>query len=161
MQERYRLDGEGDYEREKMAKRVFNKAATKVVRDSFSNARIQAIVNFHKRVKNINVKKTADLKKMHLQAQEYIQGEIDWIMKDPEAWRWICHHWAGTDFQGTSDRNRSNRTSRLGMQRFGADGFIGKEQRMVRMHVCTLKIAVKSMSPTLYCIAGGKIRHQA
>ncbi|WVZ98301.1 hypothetical protein U9M48_043762 [Paspalum notatum var. saurae] len=93
--ERYRLYGEGDYEKEKMAKRVFNKAAAKVVRDSFSNARIQAIVNFHKRVKNLNVKKTADLKKMHLDVEELIQGDIDWIMKDPEAWRWICHHWAG------------------------------------------------------------------
>ncbi|WVZ53063.1 hypothetical protein U9M48_004052, partial [Paspalum notatum var. saurae] len=129
--ERYRLDGEGDYEKEKMAKRVFNKAATKVVRDSFSNARIQAIVNFHKRVKNLNVKKTPDLKKMHLEAEEYVQGEIDWIMKDPEAWRWICNHWAGSDFQGASDRNRGNRTSKPGMQRFRTDGFIGKEQRMV------------------------------
>ncbi|WVZ63409.1 hypothetical protein U9M48_013043 [Paspalum notatum var. saurae] len=128
--ERYRLDGEGDYEKEKMAKRVFNKAATKVVRDSFSNARIQAIMNFHKRVKNLNVKKTPDLKKMHLEAEEYVQGEIDWIMKDPEAWRWICNHWAGSDFQGASYRNRGNRTSKPGMQRFGADGFISKEQRM-------------------------------
>ncbi|WVZ99717.1 hypothetical protein U9M48_044978, partial [Paspalum notatum var. saurae] len=51
-------------------------------------------------------------------------------MKDPEAWRWICNHWTGSDFQGASDRNRGNRTSKLGMQRFGADGFIGKEQRM-------------------------------
>ncbi|WVZ67119.1 hypothetical protein U9M48_016244 [Paspalum notatum var. saurae] len=72
--ERYRLDGEGDYEKEKMAKRVFNKAATKVVRDFFRNAR--------------------------------------------------------SDFQGASDRNRGNRTSKPGKQRFGADGFIGKEQRM-------------------------------
>ncbi|WVZ75612.1 hypothetical protein U9M48_023650 [Paspalum notatum var. saurae] len=38
--ERYRLDCEGDYEKEKMAKRVFQKASTKVVRDYFSNARI-------------------------------------------------------------------------------------------------------------------------
>ncbi|WVZ52034.1 hypothetical protein U9M48_003129 [Paspalum notatum var. saurae] len=87
--ERYRLDGKGDYEKEKMAKR-----------------------------------------KLHLEAEEYVQGEINWIMKDPEAWRWICNHWAGSDFQGASDRNRGNRTSKLGMQRFGADGFIGKEQRM-------------------------------
>ncbi|WVZ79889.1 hypothetical protein U9M48_027414 [Paspalum notatum var. saurae] len=128
--ERYRLDCEGDYEKEKMVKRMFNKAATKVVRDSFRNARIQAIVNFHKRVKNLNVKKTPDLKKMHLDVEELIQGEIEWIMKDPKAWRWICHHWAGSDFQGASDRNRGNRTSKPGKQRFGADGFIGKEQRM-------------------------------
>ncbi|WVZ70865.1 hypothetical protein U9M48_019499 [Paspalum notatum var. saurae] len=86
--ERYRLDGEGDYDKEKMAKRVFQKAATKVVRDSFSNAHIQAIVNFHKRVKNINIKKTPEVKKMHLEAEELIQGEVDWIMKDPKAWRW-------------------------------------------------------------------------
>ncbi|WVZ80162.1 hypothetical protein U9M48_027661 [Paspalum notatum var. saurae] len=98
--EQYRLDGEGDYENEKMVKRVFQKAATKVVRDSFSNARIQAIVNFHKRVKNINMKKNSEVKKLHLEEEELIQGEIDWIMKDPEAWRWICHHWAGSDFQG-------------------------------------------------------------
>lgn len=90
--ERYRLEGEGDYEKEKMAKRVFNKAATKVIRDSFSNARIQAIMNYYKRVKNLNVKKTAELKRMHLEAEEYAQGEIDWIMKDPEAWRWMCQY---------------------------------------------------------------------
>ncbi|WVZ96367.1 hypothetical protein U9M48_042018 [Paspalum notatum var. saurae] len=94
-----------------MAKRVFQKAATKVVRDSFSNARIQAIVNFHKRVKNINMKKAAEVKKLHLEAEELIQGEVDWIMKDAEAWRWICHHWAGSDFQGASDRNRVNVTN--------------------------------------------------
>ncbi|WVZ93898.1 hypothetical protein U9M48_039849 [Paspalum notatum var. saurae] len=115
--ERYRLEGEGDYEKEKRAKRVFQKAATKVVRDSFSNARIQAIVNFHKRVKNINIKKTPDVKKMHLEAAELVQGEVDWIMKDPDAWRWICEYWAGGDFQGASDRNRGNRTSKPGMQR--------------------------------------------
>ncbi|WVZ80401.1 hypothetical protein U9M48_027874 [Paspalum notatum var. saurae] len=128
--ERYRLEGEGDYEKEKRAKRVFQKAATEVVRDFFSNSCIQAIVNFHKMVKNINIKKTPDVKKMHLEAAELVQGEVDWIMKDPDAWRWICKYWAGGDFQGASDRNRGNRSSKPGMQSFGADGFIGKEQRM-------------------------------
>ncbi|WVZ76242.1 hypothetical protein U9M48_024231 [Paspalum notatum var. saurae] len=162
--ERYRLDGEGDYEKEKMAKRVFNKAATKVVRDSFSNARIQAIVNFHKRVKNLNVKKTPDLKKMHLDVEELIQGEIDWIMKDPEAWRWICHHWAGSDFQGASDRNRGNRTSKPGKQRFGADGLIGKEQRMYKENVIRRhgpEFDWRAGAPDVEAIydAGGGLRH--
>ncbi|WVZ54387.1 hypothetical protein U9M48_005193 [Paspalum notatum var. saurae] len=67
---------------------------------------------------------------MHLEAEELIQGDVDWIMKDPEVWRWIYHNWAGSDFQGASDRNRGNRTSKPRMQRFGADGFIGKEQHM-------------------------------
>ena len=150
-QERYRLDGEGDYEKEKQAKQVFKKAAAKVVRDSFSNARIQAIMNYHKRAKGVNVKKTPDLKKMHLEADEYAQGEIDWIMKDPDAWRWMCEHWAGEDFQGTSNRNRGNRTSKPGMQRFGADGFVGKEQRMVCTHVSTLKFVISQM-PLTYAL---------
>jgi len=145
------LDGEGDYEKEKQAKQVFKKAAAKVVRDSFSNARIQAIMNYHKRAKGVNVKKTPDLKKMHLEADEYAQGEIDWIMKDPDAWRWMCEHWAGEDFQGTSNRNRGNRTSKPGMQRFGADGFVGKEQRMVCTHVSTLKFVISQM-PLTYAL---------
>ncbi|WVZ99378.1 hypothetical protein U9M48_044697 [Paspalum notatum var. saurae] len=127
---RYRLEGEGDYEKEKVAKRVFQRAATKVIRDSFTNARIQAIVNYHKRVKNVNMKRTPDVKQMHLTAEEFVQGGVDWIMKDPEAWKWICERWASADFQKTSNRNRGNRVRNPGKQKFGADGFVGLEQRM-------------------------------
>ncbi|WVZ49254.1 hypothetical protein U9M48_000628 [Paspalum notatum var. saurae] len=104
--ERYRLDGEGDHEKGKW------RSECSIRQPQKSSGTPSAIL------------------KMHLEAEEYVQGEIDWIMKDPEAWRWICNHWAGSDFQGASDRNRGNRTSKPGMQRFGADGFIGKEQRM-------------------------------
>ncbi|WVZ89013.1 hypothetical protein U9M48_035477, partial [Paspalum notatum var. saurae] len=95
-QERYRLDGEGDYDKEKMAKRVFQKAATKVVRDSFCNACIQAIVNFHKRVKNINIKKTLEVKKMHLEAEELIQKEAKYkeqvIQRHGQDYDWRAAH---------------------------------------------------------------------
>ncbi|WVZ50717.1 hypothetical protein U9M48_001946 [Paspalum notatum var. saurae] len=68
--------------------------------------------------------------KMHLEADEYAQGEIDWIMKDPDARRWMCEHWAEKTFGGHPIGIEATRTGKPGMQRFGADGFVGKEQRM-------------------------------
>jgi hypothetical protein len=66
------------------------------------------------------------------QQKEYIeQSEVDWLTAHPEAWVKLCEYWASDEYKVILDRNRLNRKSKPGLHRFGADGFIGKSQRMV------------------------------
>ncbi|WVZ76902.1 hypothetical protein U9M48_024821 [Paspalum notatum var. saurae] len=96
--ERYRLDGEGDYEKEKMAKRVFNKAATKVVRDSFSNARIQATRGILKLGDGSATIRQEVISRGHLIETEAIEPEAKMVTKpsfvykgpDPENPEILC-----------------------------------------------------------------------
>ena len=67
----------------------------------------------------------------HLTKEEYLQGKVDWLVKDPEAWNWLCGWWASPEFRAVSDRNRRNRKSRPGLHRYSADGHVRKTQRMV------------------------------
>lgn len=138
MQDRYRLADEDDYDALKRAKAVFIKAAQKVLKDSFANARIQAVVNYFKSVEKVNKKRSAEVRRTHLTEEQYLQSSVDWIMKDMDAWRWMCKWWASPEFQQTSERNRANRTSRRGEHRYGADGHVGLSQRMVRNAASTV-----------------------
>jgi hypothetical protein len=38
--------------------------------------------------------KTKDVQNLHMIKEEYLQGSVDWLVKDPDAWDWICGWWA-------------------------------------------------------------------
>ena len=68
---------------------------------------------------------------IYLTTQQYLQSEVDWLSQHEDAWTSICELWASDEFKEVSDRNRANRKNKPGLQQYGADGHIGKAQRMV------------------------------
>jgi len=115
---------------EEAASFVFNNAARKVIKDAFKHAQCQSITYYYTQVlkQPMTTKQAQDF---HLTKEEYLQGKVDWLVKDPEAWDWLCGWWASPEFRAVSDRNRRNRKSKPGLHRYGADGHIRKTQRMV------------------------------
>jgi hypothetical protein len=127
LQEQFRLDEPAN---EEHAKRVFHNAARKVINGSMSDARVKAVTVYFKKVKGQRMtnKQACEI---HLTAEEYKLSEVDWLTAHPEAWVKLCEYWASDEYKVISDRNRLNQKSKPGLHRFGADGFIGKSQRMV------------------------------
>jgi hypothetical protein len=41
----------------------------------------------------MNVKQAKALN-LYLQKEEYVQGTVDWLVKNAEAWDTLCEHWA-------------------------------------------------------------------
>jgi hypothetical protein len=115
---------------EEHAKRVFHNAARKVINGSMSDARVKAVTVYFKKVKGQRMtnKQACEI---HLTAEEYKQSEVDWLTARPEAWVKLCEYWASDEYKVISDRNCLNWKSKPGLHRFGADGFIGKSQRMI------------------------------
>jgi hypothetical protein len=112
------------------ANTVLQNAAKRVVKDSFSDARIKAVTVYYKTVlrQPMTNKQAATI---HLSKEEYLKSYVDWLCKDDEAWKWLCEYWASEEFKDISNRNRENRKSKLGLHHYGADGHVGKSQRMV------------------------------
>jgi hypothetical protein len=63
--------------------------------------------------------------------EEYVQGTVDWLVKDAEAWDSLCEHWASPVFRAKSERARQNRLSKRSVHHYGVDGHVRKVQRMV------------------------------
>jgi hypothetical protein len=105
-------------------------AARKIINGSMSDARVKAVTVYFKKVKGQRMtnKQACEI---HLTAEEYKQSEVDWLTARPEAWVMLCEYWALDEYKVILDRNRLNRKSKPDLHRFGADGFIGKSQRMV------------------------------
>jgi hypothetical protein len=68
---------------------------------------------------------------LYLQKEEYVQGTVDWLVQDAEAWDSLCERWASPAFVAKSERARRNRLSKRSVHHYGADGHIQKVQRMV------------------------------
>jgi hypothetical protein len=54
------------------------------------------------------------------------------LLKDLEAWDWLCSYWASDEFKAVSERNMVNQWSKPSMHRYGAEGHVCKMQMMVR-----------------------------
>lgn len=119
-----------DGESEVYAKKVFGVVAKKVIRNSFTNARIKAVASYYKLVKGINMS-NREAKDIYLTAEEYEQGDVDWIQKDMNAWRWMCAYWASDEFLAISQRNKANRKRNPGLHKYGPKGQIGLAKQMV------------------------------
>ena len=96
MQDRFRLEDESDAKAMRLSKAIFQRAARKFVTDSLSNARIQAVCNYYKKVEKVNMGRKEG-RTLHLTEQQYLQSSVDWIMKDMDAWRWLCRYRGSQD----------------------------------------------------------------
>jgi hypothetical protein len=67
------------------ANNISNNVVHKVSKDTFSDARWKSITMYWTQVlmQLITNKIAQDL---HLTKKEYCQGQVDWLVKDPEAW---------------------------------------------------------------------------
>jgi hypothetical protein len=76
-----------------------------VVKDAFKDARFQPIAYYHMNVlKQPMNSRQAKASNMYLQKDEYLQGNIDWLIKDAEAWDSLCEYWASLAFIAKSER---------------------------------------------------------
>jgi hypothetical protein len=65
---------------------------------------------------------------IYLTKEQHLQGPVDWLVKDLEAWDWPCGWWASTEFRAISEWNRLSKAS---LHHYGTDGHVRKTQRMV------------------------------
>jgi hypothetical protein len=45
---------------------------------------------------------------IYLTKEQQLQGNVDWLIKDPEAWGAMCEWWMSTEFKTISEQNRQN-----------------------------------------------------
>jgi hypothetical protein len=43
---------------------------------------------------------------IYLMKEQHLKGSINWLVKDPEAWDWLCGYWASDQFRAVLERNR-------------------------------------------------------
>jgi hypothetical protein len=67
----------------------------------------------------------------YLTKEQQLQGKVDWLVKDPEAWDVMCEWWTSEEFKVISMRNRQNQQSKPSVHHYGADGHVRKTQRVV------------------------------
>ena len=108
---------------------VFKQPAHRVVKGMMYDARVKAVVVFHKCQGQYMDRERA--KRIHLTSEEYAHSEVDWLSQHADAWAWMCVYWASDDFKNLSIEKRGNQCSKPGRHRFGADGHTGKATRMV------------------------------
>jgi hypothetical protein len=90
---------------EQVAYVVFHNPARKVVKDAIKHARFQSIAYYHRNMlkQPMNARQAKALN-LYLQKDEYVQGTVDWLVKDAEAWDSFCAHWASPAFVAKSER---------------------------------------------------------
>ncbi|PVH63817.1 hypothetical protein PAHAL_2G112800 [Panicum hallii] len=78
--ERYRLSEGEEQCLQARARSVFDKAATKVVRDMMSNARIQCVCLYYKKKKQQDMNKKLGASEIYLREDEYLQVDISGLL---------------------------------------------------------------------------------
>jgi hypothetical protein len=70
-----------------------------------SNTPDSSIAYYHRNVlkQPMNARQAKALN-LYLQKEEYVQGTVDWLVKDAEAWDSLCEHWASPAFIAKSER---------------------------------------------------------
>jgi hypothetical protein len=53
-------------------------------------------------------------------------GWVDWLVKDQEAWDWLCDYWASDEFRVVLEQNRMNRQSKPLVHHYSTDGHVRK-----------------------------------
>jgi hypothetical protein len=66
-----------------------------------------------------------------LTKEQQLQGKVDWLVKDPEAWDAMCNWWPSAEFKALSERNWHNQWSKLSVHHYKANGHVRKTQRLV------------------------------
>ncbi|WVZ54069.1 hypothetical protein U9M48_004933 [Paspalum notatum var. saurae] len=67
--------------------------------------------------------------RIYLKEEEYLKTEVDWLVKDIEAWRWLAKLWSSPEWIEKSQEKRSNIGQDPG-HKYGADGHFGLQRRM-------------------------------
>jgi hypothetical protein len=57
---------------------------------------------------------------------QHIHGTIDWLVKDPEVWDWLCSCWAFEDFIVILEWNWHNWLSKPSVHRYDVDKYVCK-----------------------------------
>jgi endonuclease III-like uncharacterized protein len=72
---------------EQVASVVFHNSAWKVVKYAIKHARFHSIAYYHRNVLKhpMNARQVKALN-LYLQKEEYVQGTVDWLVKDAAAW---------------------------------------------------------------------------
>jgi hypothetical protein len=58
---------------------------------------------------------------LYLKKDEYLQGDVDWLIKDAEVWDSLCEYWASPAFIAKFERARQNRLSKRSVHHYGAN----------------------------------------
>jgi hypothetical protein len=126
------------------ARSVFDKATTNVVRDMMSNAHIQCVCLYYKKIKLQDMNKKLGASEIYLREDEYLEVDISglpWLRKCPDAWRALCAYWASPSFVEKSRMKRANRQAGPRVtQRYGADRHLHLARRMIGVHYFNLII---------------------
>jgi hypothetical protein len=64
--------------------------------------------------------------KIYLTKEQHLQGDVDWLVKDPEAWDWLCSLWASDQFRAMLEQNRHNQMSKESVHHYDVDGHVRK-----------------------------------
>jgi hypothetical protein len=109
---------------------VFNKAARKVIKDAIKHTRLVSISVFYTQVLKQEMKPTL-VHGIYLTKEQHLQGPVDWLVTDLEAWDWLCGWWASMKLRAISEWNQQNWLSMASVHHYGADSHVRKTQRMV------------------------------
>jgi hypothetical protein len=86
---------------------VFHNSAQKVVKHAFKDIRFQSIAYYHMNVlKQPMNSRQVKASNLYLKKDEYLQGDVDWLIKDAEACDSLCEYWASPKFVAKSERAR-------------------------------------------------------
>jgi hypothetical protein len=110
---------------EGMANIIFNKAVRKMIKDAIKHARLVSISVFYTQVLKQEMKPML-AHGIYLTKEQHLHGPVDWLVKDPEAWDWMCGWWASVEFRAISERNRQNQLSKASVHHYGVDGHVCK-----------------------------------
>jgi hypothetical protein len=107
MQEHFRL---ADGVSEAKANSVFNNVAWKMIKDVFKHSRCIYVATYYMQELKQRMKPT-QVKQIYLTKDQHISGTIDWLVKNPEDWDWLCGWWVSDQFRVVSERNRLSKES--------------------------------------------------
>jgi hypothetical protein len=65
---------------------------------------------------------------IYLTKEQHLQGKVDWLIKDLEAWDVMCEWWASAEFRAISEQNQHNRQNKAMVHHYGAYDHIRNTQ---------------------------------
>jgi hypothetical protein len=54
--------------------------------------------------------KPTEVHEIYLTKEQHLQGGVDWLVKDKEAWDWLCGYWVSDEFRALGAPLRRRRT---------------------------------------------------
>jgi hypothetical protein len=73
------------------AHNVFHIAVRRVFKDAFSDVQVKVVTIYYTKVLKQPMKNKI-VQDIHLTEDQYLQSCVDWLIKDNEAWKWLCRY---------------------------------------------------------------------